>query len=103
MSIKEEVPANNVGDGHVAGLGVGKQGEPGVKRFAGARVFKVPNTYFQNARLMKRKYARYEQYVGDDEIGKQIREFGNKNYGEAIVLEDELTGAMCYLRYGNGK
>lgn len=30
MSIKEEVPVNNVGGGNIAGLGVGKQGEPGV-------------------------------------------------------------------------
>lgn len=25
-------PANNVGDGNIAGLGVGPQGEPGVKK-----------------------------------------------------------------------
>ncbi len=33
MRIKEEVPVtptNNVGDGNIAGLGIGKQGEPGV-------------------------------------------------------------------------
>lgn len=30
--IKEEVPVNNVGGGWVAGLGVGAQGEPGVKK-----------------------------------------------------------------------
>ena len=28
----EEVPANNVGGGAVAGLGVGPDGEPGVKK-----------------------------------------------------------------------
>lgn len=26
------VPTNNVGDGNIAGLGVGKQGEPGVPK-----------------------------------------------------------------------
>lgn len=38
-NIKEEVvgmvggsPANNVGDGNIAGLGVGPQGEPGVNK-----------------------------------------------------------------------
>jgi hypothetical protein len=30
--INEEVPANNVGGGAVAGLGVGPDGEPGVKK-----------------------------------------------------------------------
>jgi len=28
--VQEEVPANNVGGGQIAGLGVGPQGEPGV-------------------------------------------------------------------------
>jgi len=28
--IKEEAPVNAVGDGNIAGLGVGPQGEPGV-------------------------------------------------------------------------
>jgi len=30
--IQEEVPVNNVSGGEVAGLGVGSQGEPGVKK-----------------------------------------------------------------------
>jgi len=36
LKIKEDVgmvggsPTNNVGDGNIAGLGIGKQGEPGV-------------------------------------------------------------------------
>lgn len=31
-SVSEDVPVNNVGGGAVAGLGVGPQGEPGVKK-----------------------------------------------------------------------
>jgi hypothetical protein len=30
--LKEEVPVNNVGTGNIAGIGVGPQGEPGVKK-----------------------------------------------------------------------
>ena len=30
--LKEDAPVNNVGGGAVAGLGVGPQGEPGVKK-----------------------------------------------------------------------
>jgi hypothetical protein len=29
---KEDVPANNVGGGAIAGLGVGPDGEPGIKK-----------------------------------------------------------------------
>ena len=48
----------------------------------------------------KRKYAKYEEYVGADEVGQQIREYGNSNYGKPIIVQDEITGAMMYLRYG---
>lgn len=32
MKIKEDAPTVNVGSGNIAGLGVGPQGEPGVKK-----------------------------------------------------------------------
>lgn len=101
--IDEDVPTNAVSGGHVAGLGVGPQGEPGIKRFAGSRVFKVPTKNFVMARMLKRKYARFEEYLGDEVLAKQISEYANKNWKEGIVLEDEQTGAMIYLRYGKGK
>jgi len=103
MKIKEDVPTNAVAGGHVAGLGVGSQGEPGIRRFAGSRVFKVPTKNFVMARMLKRKYAKFEQYLGDQVISQEIAEYANKNWKEGIVLEDEQTGAMVYLRYGKGK
>lgn len=102
-SLKEEVPTNSVAGGAVAGLGVGSQGEPGVRRFAGSRVFKVPTKNFLMARMLKRKYQRFESYIGDESISKEIAEYANANWKEGIVIEDEQTGAMCYLRYGKGK
>lgn len=96
-------PTNSAGSGSVAGIGVGKDGEPGIKKFAGSRVFKVPTKNFVMARMLKRKYQRFEEYVGDANLSKEIAEYANKNYGAGIVLEDESTGAMMYLRYGNGK
>ena len=101
--IDEEVPTNNVGGGAIAGIGVGKDGEPGIKKFAGNRVFKVPTKNFVMANMLKRKYQRFEQYIGDANIAEEIRDYANKNYGAGIVLEDEQTGAMLFLRYGNGR
>jgi hypothetical protein len=97
-------PTNNVGGGVIAGLGVGPQGEPGVKRkkFAGSEVFKVPTKSFVMARMLKRKGARFESYLGDPFIAKEIAEYAKKNWKAGIVLEDEQTGAMTYLRYGKG-
>jgi hypothetical protein len=34
----EDAPVNNVGDGKVAGLGVGQQGEPGVKKMTKKKI-----------------------------------------------------------------
>jgi hypothetical protein len=31
LPIKEDVPTNNVSGGNISGVGVGQQGEPGVK------------------------------------------------------------------------
>ena len=44
--IKEDMAVNNVSSGNIAGAGVGSQGEPGIKKFAGSRVFKVPTKFF---------------------------------------------------------
>jgi hypothetical protein len=102
MKLKEDVPTNNAGGGAVAGIGVGSQGEPGVKKFAGSRVFKVPTKSFVMAKMLKRKYVRFEEYLGDADVAKQISEYANKNWKEPIIIEDEQTGAMMYLRYGRG-
>ena len=55
---------------------------------------------FMRARYGKRRYAKYEQYVGNDEVGEAIRQYGRANPGKPIVLQDELTGSMIYLKYG---
>jgi hypothetical protein len=111
--LKEDMgvaPTNAVGGGAVAGIGVANpnlpnQAEPGVKKrkkFAGSTVFKVPSKSFVMARMLKRKYARFESYLGDADVAKEIAEYANSNWKEAIIIEDEQTGAMMYLRYGRG-
>lgn len=110
MTIKEDAPTNSVGGGAVAGIGVPNpnlpnQSEPGVKKrkkFAGSTVFTVPTKSFVMAKMLKRKGVRFESYLGDPDIAKEVGEFANKNWHEAIILEDEQTGAMVYLRYGKG-
>jgi len=84
-----------------AGLGTNPPGPS--KRFAGAKVFKVPTTTFMRARLGKKKYARYRKILGEIENGEEIRQYCLKNYKDPIVLEDERTGAMLYLRYGKDR
>jgi hypothetical protein len=52
--------------------------------------------------MLKRKGMRFESYLGDPVIAKEIAEYANKNWKSGIVLEDEQTGALMYLRYGKG-
>lgn len=45
--VNEDIPVNNTGDGQVAGLGVGQQGEPGVKKMTKKKI--VPfKTFVRN-------------------------------------------------------
>ena len=107
-TLEEDAVANAAGSGAVAGLGVGPQGEPGGdssmiikrKKFAGHDVFEVSADWFHKARLGKKKHARYELYVGNDKIGEEIRSYATENYGKPVIIQDERSGAMCYLRYG---
>lgn len=110
--LAEEAPVNNAGSGNVAGLGVGPKGESGrkpmmpmVRRsedFAGKAVFSVPPNLYDEARLEKRKYQRWTKYLEEnsyDELAP-IREFANANPTKPIIIENEKTGAMCYVKYG---
>jgi hypothetical protein len=110
----EEEMGNTVGGGNVAGLGIGAQGEPGKKKkkkknikesvqmskFAGKDVFIVDSDTYHACRLGKKRYARYETYVGKDKIGLAIREYGLKYPKRPIILQNGDVGPMLYLKYG---
>tara|TARA_Y100000361_G_scaffold120822_1_gene112587 strand:+ start:5142 stop:5888 length:747 start_codon:yes stop_codon:yes gene_type:complete len=100
----------DAGSGNIASIGVGPDGEPpGItaaqkkkkrEKFAGAEVFTVDPDIFMKARFGKKKYAKYENYVGNDETGQEIRAYGRANPSKPIIIKDSLTGAMLYLKYG---
>jgi len=113
--LREDAPAMSMGAG-IQGLSSAK-GEPiagydklmmGGKvlrrkppqMFGGKAVFKVPSDRFYKARLGKKKFEHYTSYVGRDEIGDEIRAYIKENPDAAVILEDEITGAMVYLKYG---
>lgn len=110
--LKEEA-TNSAGSGAVAGIGVGPQGEPGIKKaplirrqkFAGHEVFEVEPEYYHRAVMGKRKHVRYSDYVGTDQTGEAIRQYGRdpKTAHLPIILKNRKTSAMVYLRYGRNK
>jgi hypothetical protein len=71
------------------------------KKFAGKQVFVVDPTTFHEAYLGKRKNEHYEKYLANSPYFEEIREYGRKNWDESIVIENEQTGAMVYLKYGS--
>jgi len=95
---------------NVTGPGVaGTTGDPPapqkimMRRFAKNDVFVVDTERYLKARLGKRKYLKYETYVGNDDVGNAIREYGRKYPKKPIILQDDKTGAMIFLRYGRTK
>lgn len=94
-------PTMSAGSGNIAGIGVGPQGEPGVHvpdTFAGCKVFGVDSTTFQKCRFGKKKYAKYENYVGTGPVGEAIKNYGRSNRKKGIILMDNTTGSMFYLK-----
>ena len=118
---KNEEIANSVGGGGVAGLDIGltykkkKEDEKKAKAlkkkmkideevkmgtFAGKQVFVVDSDTYHQCRLGKKQYARYEKYVGKNNVGLAIRENGLKFPKRPIILQNGENGPMLYLRYG---
>lgn len=100
LFVREEI-TNNVGSGNIAGI---DRGKPLLKvrrkKFADNDVFVVDTKRYLKSRFGKKKYRPYEECVGDDEVGCAIREYGLKYPNKPIIIEDESTGAMLFLRYG---
>ena len=70
--------------------------------FAGAQVFDVPMDKWMASRFGKNRYHRYSRYVGKDELGETIRNHG-RSTKQDIVLKDQTTGVMTYLRRKGAK
>jgi|688.fasta_scaffold229151_4 hypothetical protein len=112
--IKDDAPANAMGAAGISGassaVNVGIAGfDPvmgGMLRrkppamFGGKAVFKVPSDRYHKAMQGKKKFKHYSSYVGRDEIGEEIKAYIRENPNAPVILEDETTGAMVFLKYG---
>lgn len=112
--IKEDAPAMSMGAG-IQGLS-SAQGQPiagydkllipdVLKRkppvmFGGKRVFKVSSDAYHKAVQGKKKYKHFKSYVGDPLVTQEIREYVKTNKDAAVIVQDEKTGAMVYLKHG---
>ena len=119
-------PANAVGGGAIAGLGIGPQGEPGVpgklfrrKRkselkpltpgrvnedaftgtFMGHKVFELESDAFHNSRFGKKKYSRWLKATGGN---TEASDYGRRTR-KPIIVSDRRTGAMYFFRHPKDK
>lgn len=67
--------------------------------FAGAVVFEVSSKLFHNITLQKRKGKHWRTYLEEDDCYAEIREYANKNPKKKIVIRNENTGEMRYIRH----
>jgi len=66
--------------------------------FAGSTIFDVDTATLIQCKNGRNKYERWNRFVDSDtDIGKQIKEFAQKNPTAGVILRDQ-TGAMMYLR-----
>ncbi len=67
--------------------------------FAGVDVFKVGDTEYNNCKLGKRKYARWDNYVDiESENGKRIYGYAKKHPKKSIIVQHDKTDHMLYLK-----
>jgi len=98
-AMAEDAPANATGP---AVPGTGDTGEVFVKKkkFAGKTCFEVNGDTYHKCLQGKKQYKHWKSYVGECDTGKAIREYAYKNRDEPIIVQDERTGAMTYIKYG---
>ena len=110
-----EQSARSVGSGAVAGMPtatpaeqtpVGLNKKKRVLRrvtphdmFGGIPVFKVRSEDYNKAVLGKKKFKHYTSYVSGS-LGEDVRDFAAQNPSMGIIVQDEITGAMFYLKHG---
>lgn len=88
--LEEDAPANATGAA-IAGINSNDS-------FAGAKVFEVDGDTLWKSRNGKPKFARWKKYVGEDEVGDEIRLYAKNNPKKEIILKNNRTGEMMFLR-----
>lgn len=68
-------------------------------KFAGATIFEVSSKLFHNLTLQKRKGKHWRTYLEEDDCYAEIREWAIKHPKEKIVVQNECTGEMRYIKY----
>jgi len=107
----EDAPVNAIGGGHIAGTAPagddppvrGKSKLVRRKKFAGCEVFEIDSDRYNSCRRAKYQHERFSKFVGDDEVALEIREYAKTYPAKGIMIQDNATGAITYLKLPKGK
>ena len=67
--------------------------------FASMPVFKVKSDDFVRCQDVKKKYARWNKHIDtESDYGKKIHGYAKKNPKSAIIVQDDKSGNMVYLK-----
>jgi len=67
--------------------------------FASMPVFKVSQTDFAKCKFGKQKHARWNKHIDlDSDYGKKIYAYAKKNPKQSIIVQNDKSGHMLYLR-----
>ena len=107
--LKEDAPVNATG---AAVPGTGDTGEAFPKgpmritrrgKFAQFETFIVSSSTFNSIRHQKKKGMHWKRYLEEDDAYHDLREYARKKRKGPIIVEDDITGACMYVRYGDLK
>jgi len=73
------------------------------KKFANTNCYEVSSDTYAKCIQGKKKYKHWKSFVGEDDTGHEIRTYARSNPDSPIIIQDQKTGAMVYLRYGKKK
>jgi hypothetical protein len=72
-----------------------------IERHGDFLVFNVDPDTFIKAKGGKGRFDRYSKFVGEDEYGEKIRQYGREYPKMPVILKDKNSGQLCFLRYGS--
>ena len=101
--IVKETPLNTASGGAIKGLGNPPEDGPPVKKkrkkFAGADVFPVSEEEYSRCMHGRNKHERWSRKFDMSKLeNAELRTYAHRNPGKSIVLQNEKTGEMIYLR-----
>ena len=64
------------------------------------KVFKVDTKTFQKARVQKTNFNKYSRRLGESLLTDEIRSYASQNPSKPVIIMDESTGMIHFLRYG---